>query len=213
MNLVLASSSPRRYELLSLLDIPFTTISVDIDESILVDETPTAYIQRMVEQKAQAVINSQCLHSLISSRIANKSLILTADTIGVMPNGCDILVKPSDKADAFAMWQKMSNQLHYVWTAVQATVVVWDSSASLASNPSVIWQQRIVEKTAVSFIELTQADMERYWQTGEPLDKAGGYAIQGKAGAWVSAIEGSYSNVVGLPLAQTKQLIESALSL
>ncbi len=213
MNLVLASSSPRRYQLLSLLDIPFTTISVDIDESILIDETPTAYIQRMVEQKAQAVINSQRLHSLVNSKTANKSLVLTADTIGVMPNGRDILVKPSDKADAFAMWQKMSNQCHYVWTAVQATVVVWDSSDSLASNPSVIWQQRIVEKTAVNFIELTPADMERYWQTGEPVDKAGGYAIQGKAGAWVTGIEGSYSNVVGLPLAQTKQLIEFALNL
>ncbi len=198
MNLILASTSPRRHQLLSLLDIPFTTTSVDIDESILPQETPTDYIERMVQQKTQAFI-TQCQKQEI---LTDTSLILTADTIGVMPNGKDILIKPTDKADALQMWQKMADNQHYVWTAVQATL--------LNSQAEILWQEQITEKTSVQFTAIDNAEMERYWQTGEPSDKAGGYAIQGKGAVWVKSITGSYSNVVGLPIAETKALIEQA---
>ncbi len=201
MNLILASTSPRRHQLLSLLDIPFTTTSVEIDESILPQETPTDYIERMVQQKTQAFI-SQCQQQEI---LTDTSLVLTADTIGVMPNGKDILVKPTDKADAFQMWQKMADNRHYVWTVVQATL--------LNPQAEILWQQQITEKTCVQFTNINTAEMERYWQTGEPSDKAGGYAIQGKGAVWVKSITGSYSNVVGLPIAETKALIEQALNL
>ncbi len=201
MNLILASTSPRRHELLSLLDIPFTTTSVEIDESILPQEMPTAYIERMVQQKTQAFI-SQCQNQAI---LTDTSLVLTADTIGVMPNGKDILIKPTDKSDAFQMWQKMSDNQHYVWTAVQATL--------LNPQAEILWQQQITEKTCVQFTAIDKAEMERYWQTGEPADKAGGYAIQGKGAVWVKSITGSYSNVVGLPIAETKELITQALNL
>ncbi len=208
LNLILASTSPRRRELLSLLDIPFTTASADIDESILANESPTDYIKRMVKQKAEAFIASLDAKAdveKVNVEIDSPLLILTADTIGVMPDGQSILLKPTDKADAFAMWRRMSGSCHCVWTAVQATLV--DISVDISINKKILWQQQILETTKVQFIDLTEADMETYWQTGEPADKAGGYAIQGRAGVWVSRIEGSYSNVVGFPLAQVKELI------
>ncbi len=201
MNLILASTSPRRYELLSLLDMPFNTTSVDIDESVLGEEMPTNYIERMVRQKTQAFIN-QCQKQVI---LTDMSLVLTADTIGVMPNGKDVLVKPINKADAFNMWKKMSDNQHEVWTAVQATL--------LNAQAEILWQRQITEVTSVQFTAIDEAEMESYWQTGEPADKAGGYAIQGKGAIWVKAIIGSYTNVVGLPLAQTKQLIEQSLNI
>lgn len=207
-NLILASTSPRRRELLSLLDIPFTTASADIDESILANESPTDYIQRMVKQKAEtfiASLDAKADVEKVNVEIDSPLLILTADTIGVMPDGQSILLKPTDKADAFAMWRQMSANCHYVWTAVQATLV--NTSIDASANKQILWQQQILETTKVQFVELTEEDMEAYWQTGEPADKAGGYAIQGRAGAWVSRIEGSYSNVVGFPLAQVRELI------
>lgn len=218
MNLVLASSSPRRQELLTHLDIPFTVTYVDIDERILDNEMPTNYISRMVKEKAKAVC-SQIKTVDKKYDTSSNLLIVTADTIGVLPNGHDILVKPKNKADAFSMWKAMSGCEHYIWTAVQATIIELNqnnksSEASFLgefNRQSVIWQKQILEKTKVEFIELTEGDMQGYWQTGEPVDKAGGYAIQGKASAWVNRIEGSYSNVVGLPLAQTKLLIEEGL--
>ncbi len=130
MNLILASTSPRRHQLLSLLDIPFTTTSVEIDESILPQEMPTTYIKRMVQQKTQAFIK-QCQKQAI---LTDTSLVLTADTIGVMPNEKAILVKPTDKADAFQMWQKMANNRHYVWTAVQVTLLNLQAEIPLLAN-------------------------------------------------------------------------------
>lgn len=192
MHLILASTSPRRRELLSLLKLPFTTLSTDIDESMRAGELPTDYILRMVADKAMASIN-------LLADISEPTLILTADTIGVLANGKDILVKPTDKQDAFAMWQQMSGTHHEVWTAVQATL--------LNAKGEQVSSKQILEVTKVYFTELSHDEMASYWQTGEPADKAGGYAIQGLAGAWVERIEGSYTNVVGLPLAQVKQLI------
>lgn len=204
MKIILASSSPRRQDLLSLADIEFTTQAVDVDESVLFEEMPQDYIVRMVQAKAEAAaeVIKQCVSSNNNSTATNLEqkqkehyLVITADTIGVLADGVSILVKPTDKTDAFAMWQKMSNTQHAVWTAVQLSVV--DSVGKVNHTDN------ILEKTEVTFIELDNPAMEAYWATGEPTDKAGGYAIQGKGASWVERINGSYSNVVGLPLAQT----------
>ena len=204
MKIILASTSPRRQDLLSLADIEFTTQAVDVDESVLSEEMPQDYIVRMVQAKAEAAaeVIKQFVSSNNNSTATNLEqkqkehyLVITADTIGVLADGVSILVKPTDKNDAFAMWQKMSNTQHAVWTAVQLSVV--DSVGKVNHTDN------ILEKTEVTFIELDKAAMEAYWATGEPTDKAGGYAIQGKGAAWVERINGSYSNVVGLPLAQT----------
>lgn len=204
MKIILASTSPRRQDLLSLADIEFTTQAVDVDESVLFEEMPQDYIVRMVQAKAEAAaeVIKQCVSSNNNSTATNLEqkqkehyLVITADTIGVLADGVSILVKPTDKTDAFAMWQKMSNTQHAVWTAVQLSVI--------DSVGKVIHTDNILEKTEVTFIELDNPAMEAYWATGEPTDKAGGYAIQGKGASWVERINGSYSNVVGLPLAQT----------
>lgn len=209
MKIILASTSPRRQDLLSLADIEFTTKAVDVDESVLSEEMPQDYIVRMVQAKAEAAaeVIKQFGSSNNNSTATNPErkqkehyLVITADTIGVLADGVSILVKPKDKTDAFAMWQKMSNTQHAVWTAVQLSVV--------DSVGKVIHTDNILEKTEVTFIELDKAAMEAYWATGEPTDKAGGYAIQGKGAAWVERINGSYSNVVGLPLAQTIAAIQ-----
>ena len=209
MKIILASTSPRRQDLLALADIEFTTQAVDVDESVLFEEMPQDYIVRMVQAKAEAAaeVIKQFSSSDKNSTATNLEqkqkehyLVITADTIGVLADGVSILVKPTDKNDAFAMWQKMSNTQHAVWTAVQLSVV--------DSVGKVIHTDNILEKTEVTFIELDKAAMEAYWATGEPTDKAGGYAIQGKGAAWVERINGSYSNVVGLPLAQTIAAIQ-----
>ena len=135
-------------------------------------------------------------------------LILTADTIGVLSDDT-VLLKPTDYDDAKAMWQSMSDNVHEVWTAVQATLVTKSANGCRPPSWQQSWQQSLLERTTVSFIKLSDDDMQAYWQTGEPADKAGGYAIQGRGAVWVRRIEGSHTNVVGLPLAQTKALIEA----
>ncbi|WP_434353287.1 Maf family protein [Psychrobacter sp. HD31] len=197
MNIVLASTSPRRHELLSRLNLPFNVVSVSVKEGILLGEQPKDYILRMVTTKANAVIESLPKEKLL----LESTLVITADTIGVLTNN-EILTKPASKQNAFEMWQKMAGTHHFVWTAAQATLI--DQTAK------VVWSKQIIETTRVYFTQLTEQEMHAYWETGEPCDKAGGYAIQGLAAAWVDRIEGSYTNVVGLPLAQTKALIEQA---
>lgn len=212
MKIILASGSPRRRELLQQAGLVFTVMSADIDESVYEDETPQAYIQRMVAQKAQAALATLNAEQPLPTDSEQPFLLLTADTIGILPDGKTILIKPEDNSHALNMWQQMSASTHQVCTAVQATLItattVQASDTGLTFTP--IWSQSILENTAVTFVELAAAEMQRYWQTGEPADKAGGYAIQGGAAHWVARIEGSYTNVVGLPLAQTLALIEQA---
>lgn len=198
IKIILASTSPRRQQLLALADMQFDTQGVEIDESVLANESPQDYIVRMVQAKAVAA--KEKLNEAGNQSKGQHNLVITADTIGVLADGSSILVKPVDKADAFAMWQKMSNTQHAVWTAVQLTLVDGEGN-TVASD-------HILEKTEVRFIELDEQAMEAYWASGEPADKAGGYAIQGKGAAWVEAINGSYTNVVGLPLAQTLAAIK-----
>lgn len=218
MNLILASGSPRRHELLTRAQLDFTVMSVDIDETPHVNESPKDYIERMVASKAEAALeqlNKELNKKLNDSHtdLSASLIILTADTIGVLADGKTVLVKPASRADAYRMWQQMSDATHQVWTAVQATQV--SLTAKAANHPShkpvlqIVSQQQITERTDVTFIPLTEEMMENYWDSGEPADKAGGYGIQGLGAAWVSRINGSYTNVVGLPLAQTVALIKN----
>lgn len=203
--IILASGSPRRRELLASAGVSCYILRVDIDETPKANELPIDYIARMVAAKAHAAV--QALQSNLALLPASQpqndtQIILTADTIGVLPDGRSVLIKPEDRADAFAMWQKMSGVKHQVWTAVQATQV-----QCIDGNISVINTVNILEKTDVQFVTLSDTMMTSYWQSGEPHDKAGGYAIQGGAAAWVERIDGSYTNVVGLPLAQTLAML------
>lgn len=218
MNLILASGSPRRHDLLTRAQLNFTVMSVDIDETPHVNESPKDYIERMVASKAEAALeqlNKELNKKLNDSQtdLSAFLIILTADTIGVLADGKTVLVKPDSRADAYRMWQQMSDNTHQVWTAVQATQVLL--SAKSSSSPTsgrafqIVNQQQITERTDVTFIPLTEEMMENYWDSGEPADKAGGYGIQGLGAAWVSRINGSYTNVVGLPLAQTVALIKN----
>ena len=225
MDIILASSSPRRRELLSRAQLEFTVINVDIDETPYQDESPKDYIIRMVAAKAEAAttqLDSQLKIQLKSlddqpsnsyqSLISQPIILLTSDTIGVLPDGKTVLVKPNNREDAYHMWQQMSDSTHEVWTAVQATELSFQPKhphqADNEQTLQVINQQQIIERTEVTFVALTKDMMSEYWDSGEPADKAGGYGIQGLGAAWVSRINGSYTNVVGLPLAQTLALIK-----
>ena len=216
MKLILASGSPRRHELLTRAQLDFTVMSVDIDETPDANESPKDYIERMVATKAESAL--QQLNKELNKNLKNNQtdllesiIILTADTIGVLADGKTVLVKPDNRKDAYRMWQQMSDNVHEVWTAVQATQVSLSFKAANDLNHEpvlqVVNQQQITERTEVTFIALSTEMMSHYWDSGEPADKAGGYGIQGLGAAWVSRINGSYTNVVGLPLAQTLALI------
>ena len=218
MKLILASGSPRRHELLTRAQLDFTVMSVDIDETPDANESPKDYIERMVATKAEAAL--QQLNKELNKNLKNNQtdllesiIILTADTIGVLADGKTVLVKPDNRKDAYRMWQQMSDNVHEVWTAVQATQVSLSFKAANDLNHEpvlqVVNQQKITERTEVTFIALTAEMMSNYWESGEPADKAGGYGIQGLGAIWVSRINGSYTNVVGLPLPQTLALIKN----
>lgn len=179
--LILASSSPRRQELLTQIGVPFSVQVPAIDETPLVGEAPPAYVQRMAEEKARAVLAQQ----------AGDVCVLAADT-SVIVDGL-ILGKPADAADAKAMLRRLSGREHQVLSAI----AVADQSR-LNSH---------VVSCKVAFRTLTDAEIDAYWLTGEPRDKAGSYAIQGLGAVFVQAIHGSYSAVVGLPLAETAALL------
>ena len=221
MDIVLASGSPRRRELLERAQLDFSILSVDIDETQYDNESPKDYIERMVVTKVEAAIQKlNETGNATKSDLAKQILILTSDTIGVLPDGKTVLVKPIDREHAYSMWQQMSDSVHEVWTAVQATHIQLLPTTSehdvskhnvSTNHPAfqIIKQQQITERTEVSFIPLTPQMMSNYWDSGEPADKAGGYGIQGLGAAWVSSINGSYTNVVGLPLSQTLALIKT----
>ena len=218
MDIILASGSPRRRELLSRAQLEFTVISVDIDETPYQHESPKDYILRMVAVKAEVAtveLNRQLKNNDAQSNksiISQPIILLTSDTIGVLPDGKTVLVKPNNREDAYHMWQQMSDSTHEVWTAVQATQLSLPSKHLDAFDTEQVWkiinQQQIIERTEVTFVALTKEMMSEYWDSGEPADKAGGYGIQGLGAAWVNRINGSYTNVVGLPLAQTLTLIK-----
>ncbi len=191
-SLILASSSPRRRELLAGLGIPFSIIKPDIDETQYPDEPPLVYVQRLARQKAQAAAAQ--LESDAAVLAADTVVILAADTLGITPDGV-ILGKPVDAADARLMLQRLRNKPHIVCTAF-----------TLLHKNSTHHQElsRFVQ-TIVTMRDYTDAEIDAYIATGDPFDKAGSYAIQHEGFHPVAAIEGSYSNVVGLPIDEVRE--------
>ena len=185
-HIILASSSPRRRELLAQLGLKFDILSPDIDESVLENESVAAYVERLARAKAEAVAVQY-----------PDAIIIAADTSLGVDN--EILGKPESKQHAFEIWSKISGRQHDVFSGV--CVRTKDEKYS------------IVVQTRVHFQALSVSDMESYWATGEPIGKAGAYAIQGIAARYIPKIEGSYSNVVGLPLYETVQLLQTVKAL
>jgi len=182
--LVLASASPRRRELLETLGVVFTCDPAAVDETPLPGESPAEYVARVARAKALAV----------RARHTGRCAVLAADTAVVL--GGRIFGKPADRAEALAMLRRLSGQVHRVLTAVAVY------------GPGIARLQSVA--TEVTFTGLSEAAREAYVDSGECCDKAGAYAIQGLGGAFVRSIRGSYSNVVGLPLAETRALLQAA---
>jgi septum formation protein len=179
--LVLASQSPRRRELLSTAGIPFTVRAREVEEIRAPGEAPDAYVRRLACAKAEAAWEDR------------DEIVLGADTIVVLDQS--VLEKPRDAADARAMLRSLSGREHIVITGIclrRPGGVQIDSSA-----------------TRVRFAPLTDAEIDAYVATGEPMDKAGAYAIQGLASKFVECIEGCYFNVIGLPLSQVYRYLKT----
>ncbi|MGD8175456.1 Maf family protein [Marinimicrobium sp. ARAG 43.8] len=184
-DLYLASQSPRRRELLAQLGVRFSTLSLSVPEVRADGEAPEDYVERLALEKARA--------GLAHIQESGSALrpVLGSDTLGVCRGR--VLEKPQDREQALEMWRLMSGGAHEVLTAVALC--------------SVEKEQVCRVSTRVHFRTLSEAEMLAYWATGEPRDKAGGYGIQGLGGVFVERIEGSYSAVVGLPLAETATLL------
>jgi septum formation protein len=188
--LILASASPRRRELLTQAALSFTVDSADLNEDRLPDEAAAAYVQRLAVEKAQAIWNRRREEDTADDPL----IVLGADT-AVVSEG-NILGKPAHGADARRMLQLLSGRTHAVLTGLAAV-----TRRGVVSD---------VEVTQVTFNVLQDAEIDAYVATGEPLDKAGAYAIQGYAARWIPRIEGCYFNVVGLPISRTIALLAEA---
>lgn len=180
--LYLASGSPRRRELLAQLGVSFEIIVTDVDESLRAGEAPEDYVGRLARDKARAALKR------ITGR---RAPVLGADTAVVVDQ--DILGKPVDRNAAVAMLRRLSGRKHDVLTAVS----IVDSEREVMA----------ISRTVVTFRLLSDAEIEAYWESGEPHDKAGAYAIQGRGAVFIEAIRGSYSGVVGLPIFETARLL------
>ncbi len=185
-DLYLASQSPRRKDLLNQIGVRFEIINVDVPEERKNGEAPAEYVQRLSLSKAKA-----------GSGIVVDKPVLGADTIVVLDNAeqgtSRILEKPASEEEAISMLLALSDRSHQVMTAV----TICDQHHSQTS----------LNQTTVNFRKINADEAKRYWQTGEPADKAGAYGIQGLGGVFVQSINGSYSSVVGLPLLETTQLL------
>jgi len=194
--LVLASASPRRRELLAQVGYRFQVHPAHIPEDPLPGEDPIVYVTRLAREKAEAAYRA--LTAALSKPEENEQsplAVLGADTTVTLDN--TILGKPEDAADAARILRLLSGRTHRVITGV---ALVTAKGSEVAA-----------EVTAVRFLTLSEAEIAAYVATGEPMDKAGAYAIQGRAARWIPRIEGCYFNVMGLPLALVCSLLESCL--
>ncbi|WEV48294.1 Maf family nucleotide pyrophosphatase [Acinetobacter sp. ESL0695] len=185
-SLILASGSPRRSELLQRLGIAFETYSPNINESLLENESAQDYVARLACEKAT--------HAL---QLFPDHVILAADTC-ISLDG-NIIGKPRSKTHAFEIWQALSGRQHEVLSGVCVMTATQKYDC--------------VVNTQVLFQKLSYDEMQSYWSTGEPIDKAGAYAIQGIAAKYIPEIHGSYTNVVGLPLHETVKLLKAVKAL
>ncbi len=181
---ILASRSPRRVALLAEMGVQCEVRPADIDESVLPGELPLDYVSRLAQAKAMAIAGSSVDTGLP---------VLAADTTVAL--NAQILGKPADAAEALWMLQQLSGSSHWVHTAVA------------------LWQQGqlrcLVSSTRVEMMDVPMEVLADNVASGEPMDKAGAYGIQGRAGRWISLIEGSYSGVMGLPVHETAQLLQA----
>ena len=182
VDIYLASQSPRRSELLKQLGVHFDVRIADVDEQHLPGESPAQYVQRLASEKANVIWSS-----LSEDR---RRPVLGADTTVCIEG--EILGKPANRDEGITMLQRLSGKQHEVLSGI----------AMIGEKRSVC-----VNVSQVSFRVLNNAEIEAYWATGEPVDKAGGYAIQGYAAAFVAELHGSYSGVMGLPLFETAKLL------
>ena len=182
-SLYLASGSPRRRELLNQIGVPFTVVSAAIDETPLTHEPAVTYVERLARGKATA--------GFVALGQPSGACVLGADTAVIIDG--QILGKPVDQADALAMLMALSGREHEVLTAIALT----DGQRC---------ETRLVS-SRVRFRKVSTHEATTYWHSGEPQDKAGGYAIQGLGSVFVAGLNGSYSAVVGLPVCETAQLL------
>ena len=180
VQIILASASPRRKELLDQIKVTYKVYPVDLDETPLPNESPLNFVQRLAAEKSAACRN----------QLKTEIPVLAADTAVIL--GCIIMGKPKNQADALAMLTQLSGKTHQVFSAI-----------SLRGRE----HGQAVSITEVTFRRLTEREILDYWRSGEPVDKAGSYAIQGLGGVFVEAIQGSFSGVVGLPLFETAELL------
>lgn len=183
--LYLASQSPRRKALLQQIGVSFVPLTVSVDETPQPGEVPEVYVERMARMKARAGL----CQDLGDGRFA----VLGADTAVVLGN--EILGKPADRAHGLAMLRRLAGREHRVLSAV-----------CLADGNH---ERCHVVTTRIRFRPIDEEELARYWASGEPIDKAGGYAIQGLGAVFVEALVGSYSGVVGLPLFETARLLRA----
>ncbi len=186
MRLILASASPRRAELLRAAGFEFDTITVDVDETPRAGEAPAAYVRRLAAEKSAA--------AAVAVSREGPAVVLAADTAVVVDG--EILGKPRDDGEAAAMLRRLAGRRHDVMTGISLRRGAYELGR--------------VETTAVQVAPLTDADIAWYVASGEGRDKAGAYAIQGLASRFILRIEGSYSNVVGLPVAAVFELLRAS---
>jgi len=200
MRLVLASASPRRADLLRAAGYTFDTLAVDLDERVLPGETPAAYVSRLAREKSAAAMQRFVQRAQTcggpDKAAVHDVVVLGADTTVVVDG--EILGKPSDDREAAAMLNKLSGRAHEVLTGVSVRTSAGE------------WQ--LVEATSVYMSTLSPQDVAWYVASGEGRDKAGGYAVQGLASRFIPRVDGSYSNVVGLPIATVEALLREAAS-
>jgi septum formation protein len=182
----LASGSPRRRELLTQIGVRFALLPAGIDETALPDEPPDAYVARLARLKADAGWKLRPARASAPVLGADTAVVLDGKTLG----------KPQDPDDGARMLGELSGRTHEVLTAV-----------AMATTRGPLLR---ISRSAVTFRSITGAEARDYWDTGEPRDKAGGYAIQGRAAIFVAELRGSYSGVMGLPLFETAELLKLA---
>lgn len=183
--LVLASSSPRRKELLGHFGLPFSIMVPEVDESLLPGEDPPAHVGRLAAAKAKAVAGE-----------TGEGLIIAGDTVVVLDG--EIIGKPEGPEEARRMLRRLSGRTHSVYSGV----AVADASTGE--------MRTAVVRSGVTMAVVAPEEIRRYVDTGEPLDKAGAYAVQGRGGEYVIAVEGSVTNVIGLPLRELHRLLAAS---
>jgi len=189
----LASSSPRRQELLAQFGLQFEVLHPNVDETAIVGEAAGQYVIRLALEKARAG------WQLLSTQTNDRSLVIGADTCIVFAD--ELIGKPNDKLHYEHIMKRLSGATHQVYSAV--AMAGYDPCSG--ADPEVKYR---ISRSGVEFREISAQERDAHWQSGEPAGKAGGYAIQGLAAAFVKNINGSYSGIVGLPLFETAELLK-----